>query len=392
MVRNTMSILTNLRNKLPTLRSTKNAKYNLNLNNYFHPITQRLNQEIYLEAMNNIDVFRSIEVYKNTALGCNFTIDTDTSEQDDITQQYLTALFNKPEGMESNMTWADVNSLIWDSFLGMGDAFFEVSEDNRGVFNGFRYIHNESIMWSSENDCYSLRFQPDVQYEPDDLVHIYMPNPQRSKRVWGVSIVNKCSDYIALAKNALRYNNDILVNDGLDPNAIISFDSDISDINLQSELDRLEAIKANGQRGGTLALRGATVQSNVNSNKDMLYLELMKFSRDNILRAFQVPPQLGGVIETASLGSGSGDSQRKDWKTTFEGKSKFVENAFNTTIKKHGFTERFKYEAIDVIDELYEAQVHQIYVQNGVLSRDEVRNDLGLDKIKNNTGWAGYYR
>lgn len=285
-----------------------------------------------------------------------------------------------------------MNSLIWDSKDNLGDAFFEISTDeNYNILNGFRYIHNESIMWNNENDCYALVEQPEVTYEPDELIHIYEPDNRREKSPWGRCKLRIASDYVALFKNALRYNNDILSNDGLDPNLILSFDSDVNIRSAQAEMNRLQAERRE-QNGRILAVRGATVQHTTHTNRDMNYLQLLGFAEDGIIRTYGVPPQLYGKIETANLGSGSGDSQKKDWKITFEGEAVMIENAFNNCLKEHGFTERFHYNQMDVIDELYDAQVAQILVGLGIKTRDEVRNELGLDKVDMTHSWGEYYR
>ena len=186
--------------------------------------------------------------------------------------------------------------------------------------------------------------------------------------------------------------NNILNNNGLSPDTILSYDNDISDANFNSEVQRLQVMKDEADKtGGMLVTRGATFQTASNTNKDMNYLELMKFCRDNIIQNFGIPPQIYGIVETAHLGSGTGESQKKDWKLTFEGESKFIEDGFNTTFKKQGFSERFKYGLIDVEDEMYNAQINQIYLQNGVYDVDEVRNNLGLDK-RRTSSWGGYFR
>lgn len=387
-----MGILQQLKNKLPVLRNTDKTRYNQFTNLAYHPTTSYNNLQKYYKAMENKDVYRCIEVYKNTSLACDFNISTDTIEHDSIpTQTYLEHLFRQPEGYKSTATWSSTNSLIWDSFLGLGDCFFEIStDDNFNMLNGFKYIHNNSIMWNNENSCYALAEQPEVQYEPGELIHIYKPNLVREKSPWGVSVISRCEPYIALIINALHFNNDILVNDGLDPNAFLKFGDNVSPQNMQSELNRLREEMKQSRGKGVLALQNAEWVSGIRSNKDMSYLELMKFCRDNIIQCFGVPPQLAGIIETANLGSGSGDSQKKDWKITFDGASTFIEDGFNNCLKHHGFSERFEYQAMDVIDELYDAQVYQILVQNGIMSRDEIRNKMGLSKLENS--WAGYYR
>ena len=389
-----MGILQNIINRIPTLRTTDHIQYNTH-SNLLHPVNTLKQTTVYYKAMKNVDVHTCLQTYKNTALACDFNIDTDTIDHDNtLTKNYLTRLFHQPEGYNSFTTWSDVNSLIWDNYKGIGDCFFEISTDeNLNMFNGFKFIYNEDIMWNSENDCFGLRYQPDVLYEPNDLIHIKMPNPEKRNSVWGLGSIEVCSDWIALEINALKYNNDLLLNDGLDPNTIITYDKDVSDRNFQSEVKRLNAERAAPKQRNKkqlMILKGANVQSNIRSNRDMNYLELLKYARDQIIRAFQVPPQLAGIIETANLGSGSGDSQKKDWKTTFDGAKTFVENAFNQTLKHHGFQERFHYQNMDVIDEYYEAQVAQMQIASGVKTVDEVRNEMGLDKLEH-TGWGSYY-
>lgn len=388
-----MGIVQTIKNKIPSIRTTRNTQYTQYLQNKHTYTNETTPTQIRYEAFNNKDVRRCCEVYKNTALGCGYTIDTETSEADNrITTPYLQRIFENPEGIDGNLTWSGVNSLIWDSLLVLGEVFFEISTDKQyDVFNGFKYIHNDKIKWSNDNDCYQLLENPEVLFEEDDLIHIYRPNPRFKEQHHGVSLVDSCAEYIALQMNAIRYNNNILTNNGLSPDTILSYDSDVSDSNFNAEVERLQLMKDEADKtGGMLVTRGATFQTASNTNKDMNYLELMKYCRDNIIQNFGVPPQVFGIVETANLGSGSGDSQKKDWKTTFEGESRFVEDGFNNTLRKQGFTERFHYGLIDSEDELYNANINSIYLQNGVYTVNEVRNSLGLDKLSNS--WGGYFR
>jgi len=390
-----MGILRSIQEHLPTIRKPE-TQYNTELiDNRVQKIQYTPTQKRYL-ALENKDVQKCTQIYKDTALACGYTLDTDTAEDDNpITNQYLQRVFEQPEGYNSTMTYPDMNSLIWDSLLVMGDCFFEISTDpDYNILNGFRYIHNNAIMWNNENECYQLREKPEVQYENYELIHMKRPDIRRENSPWGRSIIDGCARYIALLESALTYNNSILNNGGLDPHTILSYDKDMNHQAFQSEVKRLGVLKKKQQRQGNsekgiIAVKGATVQKASTSNKEMSYLELMKFARDNIIQAFGVPPQLAGIIETANLGSGSGDSQKKDWKMTFEGESRIVENAFNNCLKYHGFQEKFKYGTIDAVDEMYDAQVAEIYIRTGIKTRDEIRNEMGLDKIENS--WSGYW-
>ncbi len=391
-----MSILNKIRNTiLPTLRTTKHTQYNTYSQKRINPTQSYRNIHIYEQALNNYYVNRCCRVYIETALACGYTIDTDTTENDKpATQHYLENLFSKPEGIHSTMTWSGLNSRIWKSFLVLGDCFLEPSIDpNYDVVNGYKYIHNNQIRWSNNRKCYTLTGQPDITYEPGELVHIYEPSTVPEEEHWGVSVIDSCGSALALLTNAMNFNNNILENKGLNPGTILSFDKDISDQNFNSEIERLNIMAKENREGGLLAIRGATFQNGATNNKDMSYMELMRLARDIVISAFGVPPQKMGIIETANLGSGSGDSQNRDWKKTFEGKSVFIEEAFNNNLKHHGFNERFHFNPIDTTDRLLDAQIDEIYIRNGVYTIDEVRNRQGLDKLDNaTTNWGGYYR
>lgn len=388
-----MGIFSKLRNNLPTLRNTKKSKYSLFQHKSIRPTKSYRNLQVYEQALNNYYVNRCCRVYIETALACGYNIDSETEENDNPqTQQYLERLFAQPEGLNSTLTWSGLNSLIWKSLLVMGDCFLEPSIDpNFDVVNGYKYIHNSQIYWNIENDCYALREQPSVTFEENDLVHIYEPSTKVEDAHFGVSVIDSCGSALAILTNAMNFNNNILENGGINPSTILSFDKDISDVNFDAEIERLNLQREQARDGGLLAIRGATFQNGANTSKDMSYMELMRLARDIVISAFGVPPQKMGIIETANLGSGNGDSQNRDWKKTFEGKSCFIEEAFNNNLKHYGFNERFHFNPIDTQDRLLDAEINQIYINCGVKTRDEVRNELGLDKLTRNS-WAGYYR
>ena len=388
-----MSILTSIRNRiLPTLRTTHNTLFAKAQQKRKHAqITRKEKLQLFYEALYNLWVYRSCQVYINTTLACGYNIDTETGEQDNLhTQYYLHNLFQNPEGYGGDLTYDGMVNLIWKSFLVLGDCFFEAGYDEDYNWTGLRYIPNDEIYWNTENDCYGLIYQPDVLYEPHELIHIYNPSVRGKERHFGTSLIEECGASIALLNNALNFNNDILNNKGLQPGTILSFDKDISSSNFNTELERINAMMKQTDKGGLLALRGAKFETGIQSNKDMSYMELMKFARDNIVSTFGVPPNKVGIIETANLGGGTGESQDKDWKQTFEGASKFITTPINQHLKQAGFNERFTLNAIDVQDRLLNAQVNEIYLRNGVLTVNEVRNELGLDKKRNN--WENYYR
>lgn len=387
-----MGLFTKFKNRIiPPLRDTSRTPYSILQNK--NKITQLSRKELlglYYQALNNVYVARCCQAYIDTTLSCGYTIDTDTMENDNVhTTNYVQRIFEKPEGLKGTIDYAGLISLIWKSFLVLGDCFIEVSYTKEGVWNGLRYVPTEKVYYNWDNDCYGL-INTNILYEPHQLIHIYKPSIKANHSKFGTSLIDSCGSYIAMLNNAISYNNNTLKNRGINPASILNFDKDISTTDFNMQMERIDALRKETEEGGLLALKGASFISGANTNKDMAYMELMKFARDNILTTFGVPPQKAGVIETANLGSGSGQSQDKDWKQTFEGQSKYITNAFNEHIKRAGFNERFSFNEVDVQDKLLNAQIDEIYLRSGVYTVDEVRNKLGLDKTREIT-WSNYY-
>ena len=179
----------------------------------------------------------------------------------------------------------------------------------------------------------------------------------------------------------MKYNKTIMENDGIDPKAIISFDKDMDDTAFMNELARLSALKDEGKKGGTLAIKGGAFTSPSINVRDMDWEKLLILSRDMIITGYGAQPAMVGVIETANLGSGSGESQKKNFKDTLQGRAAFIEGAFNKALGHNGFDEVFQFSELDIEDKLNRAQIENIRLQNGSLSINEVRSTYGEEPV-----------
>lgn len=385
-----MSIFDTIRNRLPTLRHTE-TQYDQLLNQRRTNRVAPKHDTLYDEALDNIFVRNCLDAYIETTLSCGYTIANPNQKTTDTeTQKYLTNIIEAPMGIGSDLTWSGTVKLIWDSVFITGDVFFEKSYDPYfHVWNGYHHIPTSAMGWSDEHSCYHLKDNPNVLYEKDDLIHIYLPDSRERHAHFGTSVIDSCAGQLALIINAMKYNNDILKNGGVNPKTIIKFGKDASVKNMMAELKRL-ITQQKQDTTGFLALKDVDVINPAENSKDMSYIELLTFARDNIARAFRVPPEKAGTIDAASIGSGKGESQDKTWKDTFEGRSKFVSEAYNKTFKHEGFSERMMFNKLDVKDELLEAQKDEILIRAGIKTRNEVRTERGLDPIVDS--WSAYYQ
>lgn len=104
-------------------------------------------------------------------------------------------------------------------------------------------------------------------------------------------------------------------------------------------------------------------------DKDFL-LGYQGHNRDVIIGVYRMPPHRIGIIETASLGSGSGESQEESYKRgQLDPQQGMVEDFYNAILDDWGFKRiRYKLREIDVIDELRQMQLLTMADATGALS------------------------
>lgn len=387
-----MNIITKTYNQLkarmPVLRKpTFNSAYD-NLLNQYSWIASRRNKgrgigwHTYYQAGRNVWIRACINVYINEVRNLGFSIKSPEENHQNIERvHYLTNLFNNPMGYNSNDTYSTYQSAMWHSLLLLGDAFSEVIYDDKytGVPIGFKHIPTELMHYYAETDEWGF-INSDYRFESENLIHIKEPGIRGS--VWGVSPVDVLAKDLTLEILGRDFTKEILERKGLDPSGVIEFDSNLSDQGYNDEIARLQAM-ANGNRRGTMVLRGAKFNSVGITNEDMEYSEMMKDIRDRILAVMGVPPSKVSIVETASLDRGSGNSQDRDFKKTFSGKAKLFEDGFNKVLSRSSFREYFKYNEMDIDDKKVKAEIEDIRLRNGTLTPNEVRRSYGQSPLEN---------
>ena len=180
-----------------------------------------------------------------------------------------------------------------------------------------------------------------------------------------------------------NFTKEILERKGLDPSGVIEYSSDLNDTEYNNEITRLQAM-ANSNRRGTMVLRGAKFNKVGITQEDMEYSKLMSDIRDRILAVMGVPPAKVSIIETSNIDLGSGQTQDKQFKKTFNGKAKLFEDSFNKVLGRSAFREFFKYNELDIEDRLVKAQIDDIRLGNGTTTINEVRATYGQPPLVDN--------
>lgn len=340
--------------------------------------------DVFYQAGKNVFVNAATNAYYNQLLSNGFTIKNPNSEIIDIPRvNYLTGLFDAPEGLKSNIRYSQFLRQITRSYMLTGDAFVEVSYDkifDHDIINGFKYIAPELLTWYRDTEQFGFINNTNLRYEPDELIHIY-DIPSTKDNIYGESRIETIGLALSLLFESLRYNKNFFRNKGLDPNSIISFDKDMDRNDFLDEVSRL-AIQAKKNHGrGMLAVKGGNVSSTNRNVRDADFTNLITFCRNIILNGFNCPPSIAGIVETSNLSANTIDSEMRLFKSPVNSVAETIEGAFNNTLQRNGFQEIFKFNPIDLTDKMEETQIDVMNLEAGILTINEIRIERGLETV-----------
>lgn len=334
----------------------------------------------YQAFKKNVWVRRCCGVTCDEILSTGFRINNPNHDQVSFERvNYLTDLFNAPAGKYAEETFSSMIKQIVPSWKVTGDAFIEVNHDKifNNVPNGFKFIPTELIGYNHDAGAWCLRNTGYI-FEPENLIHIYEPNIEIRGSKWGTSLIDTIAQNITLEVLGMNHNKDIFENHGLDPRGVITFDKDLKP---QQVKDNILRLKKQKHKKGIITGQGMNYQQTNNSNKDMEFLELIRYSRDCIITMFGVPPAKVDIIETANLGTGSGESQDKNFGKVINSNCKVIEDAFNKNLGRSGFQELFEFIREDHENKLNRAEIEDKQLRNGTTFINEVRKGYGLPPV-----------
>ena len=214
-----------------------------------------------------------------------------------------------------------------------------------------------------------------VKLRPDEVIHITLLRLGGSH--YGFTPLRALTSDIATLLFAKNYSGDYFEHGG-EPDYIFTLPDAFGeeDRNVQYLKRILKEIKEKRLRHKDIILTGNVQVEQINKfNKDLEYKDLIKHFTQIILMAFGVPPSRVAIIE------GAGKQITREFN---EGYYKKI-NSYHTELEdvlneaifhKYGMKIRFK--RTYKVDELREAQIGAILVQNGIITVEEARQKLGF--------------
>jgi HK97 family phage portal protein len=222
---------------------------------------------------------------------------------------------------------------------------------------------------------YSLAAQSGrVDFDPNEVIHFKLGT--KGATLYGLSPLASLILPITVDKFAQIYNRAFFINGGKIKGAFIMKNSTAEQVERNREF--LNARARNPDLAhADLVLEGDTEYRQIGVNqKDMEFLELREFTRNEILAVYGVPPSKVSIIETGNIGSGTGEHQTQ---TFYEETILPFQMRLAEKITKHIIRQGFGIQDWSFqfnkrsIDEKDQAEIFNIYLQGGVFTPEEVR-------------------
>lgn len=135
---------------------------------------------------------------------------------------------------------------------------------------------------------------------PEDIVHFKLPSPLDEYR--GVSPIKSAQIRIDTESYAGAYQRDMFLNQGR-PDAIIKYDGILTEDEKEEILKRFNSRHSGIGNNNKLAIfqGGLEYQQIAVTPRELDFIESMKFTRDDILVAFQVPKPIVAITDDVNL-------------------------------------------------------------------------------------------
>lgn len=297
----------------------------------------------------------------------------------------LIALFEEPNAED---TFTDIASEIVIDLHTYGDAYIEVVTgkdglpsalynvycpslrvlvDEHGVVQGYIQIQDG---WGSQNS---------VTFNDDQIEHFRLHNP--GNEVYGLSPLESLAMPIEIDLYAQAYNRDFFKNDATPRLHVDMGNCTIDQLKRNREYWR-STFRGTGNPHKTIITEGgATCKPIGTPPKDMEFLNQRKFSRDEILSVYGVPPSKVGIMDSANRSNS--DAQDKTFK---EDKimplQRYLADKINRQIvSKFDVPYKFEFVELDIEDAKSQAEIDEIHLQQGVVTINEIRRKRGLKDV-----------
>jgi len=341
-----------------------------------YPKSMFTDYDSYLSAAQQISwVYKCVSIRGECVANTDFYLVD--SEEKEVKSDILTQLFTQPNEW---MTWFDfTEALIWYLDL-TGNVYIIKDEINMLKQPTKLYLirpDRMQIIPSKTKFIAGYQYNLDgtmIPFSTDEIIHIKTPNPRND--FYGMGKIEACKVVYDTEIAATTYNWNFF-NHGATPSAILQNQGTLDDDSYDRLVKQFQSRHVGFKKmQRPLLLEQGTQYTQMGlSQQDMAFIEMRKFSREEILSIFGVPPAKAGILEYASY------ANTKEQESTFRKDTlkpllvrlqniwtlKLV-NLFNPSWK-------FKYENVVERDNKLYFDMAVAGIAGGLLTPNEARED-----------------
>ena len=359
--------------------------------------TEGRNQKISYRTLEQIYkkeswVRAAIDAIYRTATSNGFRLITeDENDPNQLTEKEISRIMALLRTPNPDDSFTDIVAEIAVDLHLYGDAYLEIVKDDLGIPVSIYNLYAPSIKIKVNKNGTILGYIQNasgtrirngqgtaVEFEPEEIVHFKLPNP--GNEVYGLSPIESLLIPIETDLQAQQYNLTFFKN-----NATPKLHIDLGNCTLQQLKRTKEFFKREylGNPHKTLITEGGVKVTPIGTKPaEMEFLKLRKFSRDEILAVFGVPPMKVGITEDVNRASAleADKSFKADKIIPLQ---RMISKKINLCVIKL-FNEprvRFEFVELDLRDQKEQAEIDALDIKAGILTINEVRKKRGLPPL-----------
>lgn len=250
-------------------------------------------------------------------------------EGEDLPDHELTKLLAKPNEYTSGQDF--IERIVGHLNLG-GNAIIVKSRDQRGRVRELWPVMPDRVTPNLDDDGYLVgydmtnrRGQKLPTMKPSEVVHLQFIDP--GFEWWGLSPLQSVARLVDTDVDAVKWNRVALQNRAV-PDGVLSTDQQLQD----DQYDRMQAqMRSKTARESLILEAGLSWQQMSLSPAEMDFLASRKWTAEEILMTFGVPPAAVGIVQSATQ-SDVGEMRKQLWMDTILPLLADIKSTFNLSL------------------------------------------------------------
>src|SRR3990167_3747504 len=339
-------------------------------------------------------VYSAIYTISNAAAGIPILLFQEDEEGNltELNEHPLLTVLNHPNKV---YTKHDLIEILFTQLESTGNAFWECVRDKFGTVVSIFPLNPKRMEIIPDAQKYIKEYIFEIngrriKFDPQNIIHFKYPNPDND--YWGLSPLSAASNSLVQEDNAITWNKKFFKNSAR-PDVVFSVNGPLN----KKSFARMKVMLKKMFGGVDNAHSAAILENGIDvkqlgfAPKDLEFLNLRRFDREEILSVFGVPPALIGIFDSA-IRANAAEQRKFFWQTTMISKLDKIEMIINEmfvpqfekfSTGKGKLVLKFDLSSVDALSEGTNDKSGRLVNQvgAGIITPNEARLELGYETL-----------